>query len=74
MKSHFAWRPHLDRDSLFNPFVPSERTPTLGNVRLSEAYGDDVVNAEEAPPQAAEASSEKETSSVSPEKPPESGA
>jgi hypothetical protein len=74
MKSHFAWRPHLDRDSLFNPFVPSERTPPLGEVKLSEAYGDDVVNPGESPPQGAEASSGNEASSDGDEKPPESGA
>jgi hypothetical protein len=74
MKSHFAWRPHLDRDSLFNPFAPSERTPTLGNVRLSEAYGDEVVNPEDSPPQIAEASSGMEAAADSGEKPSESGA
>lgn len=47
MKSHFAWRPHLDRDSLFNPFIPSERQSTMGHVELSEAYGDDTKTAAE---------------------------
>jgi hypothetical protein len=47
MKSHFAWRPHLDGGLLFNPFVPSERTPTLGHVELAEAYGDEVVDSAE---------------------------
>ncbi len=47
MKTHFAWRPHLDRDALFNPFIPSERQSTMGHVDLSEAYGDDVKTAAE---------------------------
>ena len=47
MRKHFAWRPHLDRDPLFNPFVPSERTPRLDRVSLDEAYGDEVENAED---------------------------
>ncbi len=47
MKTHFAWRPHLDRDSLFNPFIPSERQSTMGHVELSEAYGDDTQTAAE---------------------------
>ena len=47
MKTHFAWRPHLDRDALFNPFIPSERQSTMGHVELSEAYGDDVKTAAE---------------------------
>jgi hypothetical protein len=47
MKTHFAWRPHLDRDSLFNPFIPSERQATMGHVVLSEAYGDDTQTAAE---------------------------
>jgi len=47
MKTHFAWRPHLDRDSLFNPFIPSERQSTMGHVELSEAYGDDTKTAAE---------------------------
>jgi hypothetical protein len=47
MKTHFAWRPHLDRDALFNPFRPSERQTTMGHVELSEAYGDDTPTSEE---------------------------
>ncbi len=47
MKTHFAWRPHLDRDALFNPFIPSERQSSLGHVELSEAYGDDTQTAAE---------------------------
>lgn len=46
MKTHFAWRPHLDRDALFNPFIPSERQTKLGHVELSEAYGDDTQTTE----------------------------
>ena len=60
MKSHYAWRPHLDRDSLYNPFAPSERTPTLGHVQLSEAYGDDVTNTETPEPTATEATAEND--------------
>ena len=47
MKTHFAWRPHLDRDSLFNPFVPTERQSKMGRVTLSEAYGEDGKTAAE---------------------------
>ena len=47
MKTHFAWRPHLDRDALFNPFRPSERQTTMGHVELSEAYGDDTPTSDE---------------------------
>jgi hypothetical protein len=47
MKTHFAWRPHLDRDNLFNPFIPSERQWTMGHVELSEAYGEAVKTAAE---------------------------
>jgi hypothetical protein len=47
MKTHFAWRPHLDRDALFNPFIPSERQTKMGHVELSEAYGDDTQTAAE---------------------------
>jgi hypothetical protein len=47
VKTHFAWRPHLDRDALFNPFIPSERQTTLGRVDLSEAYGDDTETTQE---------------------------
>lgn len=47
MKTHFAWRPHMDRDTLFNPFVPTERQSKMGHVELSEAYGEDVKTAAE---------------------------
>ena len=38
MRRHFAWRPHLDRDPLFNPFVPSERRPIVEHVGTDETY------------------------------------
>ena len=66
MKKHFAWRPHLDRDPLFNPFIPSERTPLTGKVEISEAYGDDTVNDEAAPSSDATAISGSEKSEESP--------
>jgi len=47
MKTHFAWRPHLDRDALFNPFIPSERQSPMGHVNLSDAWGDDTQTAAE---------------------------
>lgn len=37
MNKHFAWRPHLDRNSLFNPYVPSERKPELEHIDITEA-------------------------------------
>jgi hypothetical protein len=60
MKKHFAWRPHLDRDPLFNPFVPSERKPILDHVSLDEAYGDEVENAEASAAPAADAPNEND--------------
>lgn len=53
MKTHFAWRPHLEGGTLFNPFIPSERQSTLGHVTLSEAYGDDTQTEPEPPAPAA---------------------
>ena len=47
MKTHFAWRPHMDRDPLFNPFIPSERQAPMGHVNLSDAYGEDTQTAAE---------------------------
>jgi hypothetical protein len=29
MKFHRPWQPHLDRDPLFNPFVPSTDRPIV---------------------------------------------
>jgi hypothetical protein len=57
MSKHFAWRPHLDRDPLFNPFIPSERGHKLHSIELAEAYGDEGEVEDSAP--SAEAPSEE---------------
>ena len=31
MKGHRPWQPHLDRDPLFNPFVPSTVRPLVSD-------------------------------------------
>jgi len=58
MKKHFAWRPHLDRDPLFNPFVPSEHRPGFDHIELAETYGEESEATEESTP-SAEAPSEE---------------
>jgi hypothetical protein len=49
MKSHNVWRPRLDRDPLFNPFVPATEHH-LPSDRIEfpeiEESGDDEVPAE----------------------------
>ena len=38
MKSHTVWRPHLDREPIFNPFVPTtERHWTSDRIELPES-------------------------------------
>jgi hypothetical protein len=58
MKSHRPWRPHLDSDPLFNPFVPTtvHRFVDEG-VELApadEEEGDEPAAAEGLPDQPAE--------------------
>ncbi len=56
MKTHHVWWPHLDREPIFNPFVPVTQTrPAQDRVELGdeeEAQGD-----ENAPEQAGDRSS-----------------
>jgi hypothetical protein len=46
MRRHFAWRPHLDRDPLFNPFVPSERRPIVEHIGTDETFNDEAESHE----------------------------
>ncbi len=47
MKKHVAWRPHIDRDPLLNPFVPSEHTHKLEDTELDEVHADELDVGEE---------------------------
>ena len=42
MKAHRPWQPHLDRDPLFNPFVPSTVRPIVDDhVELAPDEGEE---------------------------------
>jgi|GEM_PF-2393049 len=39
----YAWRPHLDRDSLFNPFNrATERGPRLERMQIADAHTEEA--------------------------------
>ena len=43
MKSHRPWQPHLDRDPLFNPFIPTTVRPLVNDhVELSPEEGEET--------------------------------
>lgn len=44
MTRHFAWRPQVDRDPLFNPFIPLDQT--RDRARLEE-YDDGLEDVED---------------------------
>jgi len=38
MKAHHPWWPHIDRDPIFNPFVPvTDRRPASDRIEVSDA-------------------------------------
>jgi hypothetical protein len=55
MKKRVVWQPHLEREPLFNPFVPSERTHKIESIDIEEEHhdeievGDDETSSEETP-------------------------
>lgn len=58
MKSHSVWWPHLDRDRLFNPFVPvTDHHPPSDRVEFPET---EEPSDAEAPAQAPTPSEERE--------------
>ena len=50
MKTHHVWWPHMDREPLFNPFVPvtQQRLPEPEPINAEEERVDDDTQAEEA--------------------------
>ena len=51
MKAHRPWQPHLDRDPLFNPFVPTTVRPqTDDHVELAPEDEEGDENAPERVP------------------------
>ncbi len=48
MKAHRPWQPHLDRDPLFNPFVPTTVRPFAEEpVEFTPDESDEAVEGEE---------------------------
>jgi hypothetical protein len=46
MKAHRPWQPHLDRDPLFNPFVPTTVRP-LVDAHVEQVTPDESEESEE---------------------------
>jgi hypothetical protein len=42
MKRHVAWQPHVDAESLLNPFVPPEWRLMTEEMDLDEAHRDEI--------------------------------
>jgi hypothetical protein len=49
MKTHHVWWPHMDREPLFNPFVPvtQQRQPTSEPINAEEEQADDEIQSTE---------------------------
>jgi len=50
MKTHHVWWPHMDREPLFNPFVPvtQQRVPEPEPIDAEDEQADDEAHSEEA--------------------------
>jgi hypothetical protein len=49
MKTHHVWWPHLDREPIFNPFVPTtQQRPTEDRAELTE---EEEEQRDEGPPE-----------------------
>ena len=49
MKAHRPWQPHLDRDPLFNPFVPTTVRPLVDDHVEQVAVAEEEEAEEQAP-------------------------
>ena len=49
MKTHHVWWPHMDREPLFNPFVPvtQQRLPEPEPINAEEEQAEDEPRSEE---------------------------
>jgi hypothetical protein len=49
MKTHHVWWPHMDREPLFNPFVPvtQQRQPTPQPIDADEEQAHDEIESHE---------------------------